>query len=118
MATAEGRKFKGTHGRGTVELPADWPSAVKGGAVYRANYFRYRKYSGVGHLGTAGRSAACNEKSDRFSESYVGFGDTFGFNAMVCDGDDEKGMRYNLRLAQGISYPFLTDLYPRFVLAK
>jgi hypothetical protein len=45
-------------------------------------------------------------------------GDTFGFNAMVCDGDDAKGMRSNLRLAQGINYPFLTDLYPRFVLGQ
>jgi len=45
-------------------------------------------------------------------------GDTFGFNVMVCDGDDEKGMRHNLRLVEGISYPFRTELYPRFVLAK
>jgi hypothetical protein len=312
VATAEGRKFTGSHGRGAVELPADWPSAVKGGAVYRGNYLRYRKYSDVGHLCTAGRSAECNEKSDRFSppsgdvsdlfagwraartapagdtmaaatvamrfdtavvrplarlaapikvdklpdaigkplalidttetifpvssrclmrfqervlwqgptdlsgKMYLGWdgeallvgaevtddrhlntqkgdslwngdalqfgvltpkgvhwnlavalttngvavhqftggsdvlfkaldcsvtrddktcvtrysvrlplaalglasGDTFGFNAMFCDGDDDKGMRYNLRMAQGISYPFRTDLYPRFVLAK
>jgi hypothetical protein len=27
-------------------------------------------------------------------------------------------MRHNLRLAEGISYPFRTALYPRFVLAK
>ena len=45
-------------------------------------------------------------------------GDTFGFNAMICDGDDDKGMRYYVRLAQGISYPFMTKLYPRFVLGK
>jgi hypothetical protein len=67
VATAEGRKFTGTHGRGTLELPADWPSAVKGGAVYRGNYLRYRKYSTVGHLGTAGRCTDCNDRSDRFS---------------------------------------------------
>jgi hypothetical protein len=77
VGSAEGRKFKGTHGRGTVEMPADWPSAVKSGVAYRGNYFRYRKYSGVGHLGTAGRSDACNEKSDRFSEPFQGFGDLF-----------------------------------------
>jgi hypothetical protein len=77
VATAEGRKFKGTHGRGTVELPADWPSAVNGGVVYRAYYFRYRKYSDVWHLGTAGRSDACNDKSDRFSASYSGDGELF-----------------------------------------
>ncbi len=312
VATAEGRKFKGTHGCGIAELPADWPSAVKGGVVYRGNYLRYRKYSKVGHLGTAGRASDFLPKADRFSGNagsqsdlfagcrmartapagdtiaaatlasrldaavvrplarlaapvkvdklpdglgkplavlgatetlfplnsrclmkfqervlwngpadlsgkvYLAWdgeallvgaevtddqhlntqgggslwngdalqfgvvtpqgvhwnlavalttngvvvyqfmggsdalfkaldcavtrddktrltrygarlplaalglapGDTFGFNVMVCDGDDEKGMRYNLRLAQGISYPFLTDLYPRFVLAK
>ena len=312
VATVEGRKFAGTHGRGIVALPSDWPSAVKGGAVYRGNYFRYRKYSGVGHLCTAGRCADSNPKSDRFSGNFgsqmdlfagcriartapagdtiaaagmasrfdaavvrplarlaapvkvntlpdglgkplailgssetlfpvnsrclmkyqervlwngpadlsgkvylawdgeavlVGAeatddrhlntqsggslwngdalqfglvtptgvhwnlavalttngvavhqfmggsdvlfqtldcsvtrddkahitrygvrlplaalglapGDTFGFNAMVCDGDDDQGMRYNVRMAQGISYPFQTELYPRFVLKK
>jgi hypothetical protein len=312
VSTAEGRKFAGTHGRGIVELPLDWPSAVKGGVVYRGNYFRYRKYNVGGQLGTAGRSAECNGKSDRFSAShegqddliagcriartapagdmiaaaglaarfdatvvrplarlaapvkvdtlteglgkpmavlgttetlfpvnsrcliklqervlwngpadlrgkvYLGWdgeallvgaevtddlqmnvqsggslwngdaiqfgvvtpkgmhwnlavalttngvavhqfiggsdvllrtmdcsvtrddtakltrygvrlplaalglasGDTFGFNALICDGDDSKGMRHNMRLAEGISYPFRTALYPRFVLAK
>jgi hypothetical protein len=312
VSTAEGRKFAGTHGRGIVELPLDWPSAVKGGVVYRGNYFRYRKYNVGGQLGTAGRSAECNGKSDRFSAShegqddliagcriartapagdmiaaaglaarfdatvvrplarlaapvkvdtlteglgkpmavlgttetlfpvnsrcliklqehvlwngpadlsgkvYLGWdgeallvgaevtddlqlnvqnggslwngdalqfgvvtpkgahwnlavalttngvavhqfiggsdvllrtmdcsvtrddtakltrygvrlplaalglasGDTFGFNTLICDGDDNKGMRHNLRLAEGISYPFRTALYPRFVLAK
>ncbi|MFZ4397622.1 MAG: sugar-binding protein, partial [Kiritimatiellia bacterium] len=72
VSTAEGRKFAGTHGRGIVELPLDWPSAVKDGVVYRGNYFRYRKYCSVGHLGTAGRSAECNGKSDRFSASHEG----------------------------------------------
>jgi hypothetical protein len=312
VSTAEGRKFAGTHGRGIVELPLDWPSAVKDGVVYRGNYFRYRKYCTVGHLGTAGRSADCNGKSDRFSASHEGQdeliagcriartapagdtiaaaglaarfdatvvrplvrltapvkvdtlteglgkpmavlgttetlfpvnsrllmklqervlwngpadlsgkvylawdgeallvgaevtddlqlnvqsggslwngdalqfgvvtpkgmhwnlaaalttngvavhqfiggsdalfktmdcsvtrddktnitrygvrlplaalglvpGDTFGFNALICDGDDNKGMRHNMRLTEGISYPFRTELYPRFVLAK
>ena len=41
VATAEGRKFMGTHGRGTVALPADWPSALQGGVGYRGNYSRY-----------------------------------------------------------------------------
>jgi hypothetical protein len=72
VSTAEGRKFAGTHGRGIVELPLDWPSAVKGGVVYRGNYFRYRKYNVGGQLGTAGRSAECNGKSDRFSASHEG----------------------------------------------
>jgi hypothetical protein len=75
VSTAEGRKFAGTHGRGIVELPLDWPSALKDGVVYRGNYFRYRKYCSIGHLGTAGRSADCNGKSDRFSASNEGLGD-------------------------------------------
>ncbi len=312
VATAEGRKFAGTHGRGIAELPADWPSAVKGGVAYRGNYFKFRKYAGVMHFTTGGRASDSNPKADRFSGNFVSQmdlfagcriartapagdtiaaaglaarfdakevrplarlaapvkvdklpdglgkpvavlgttetlfpvnsrcfmkyqehvlwngpadlsakvhlawdgeallvgaevtddqhvntqkgdslwngdaiqfgvvtpkgvhwnlavalttngvavhqfvggsdalfqaldcsvtrdaktcltrygvrlplaalglapGDTFGFDAMVCDGDDDKGMRCNLRLAQGISYPFLTDLYPRFVLGK
>jgi hypothetical protein len=312
VATAEGRKFTGTHGRGIAELPADWPSAVKGGVAYRGNFFRYRKYSGVGHFTTGGRTPDSNPKADRFSGNfvsqmdlfagcriartapagdtiaaaglaarfdaavvrplarlaapvkvdklpdglgkpvavldttetlfpvnsrclmkyqehvlwngptdlsgkvYLGWdgeallvgaevtddqhvntqkgdslwngdaiqfgvvtpkgvhwnlavalttngvavhqfvggsdvlfkaldcsvtrddaakltrygvrlplaaiglvpGDTFGFNTLICDGDDNKGMRHNMRLAEGISYPFRTDLYPRFVLAK
>jgi len=45
-------------------------------------------------------------------------GDTFGFNVMVCDGDDEKGMRCGPTLAPGLSWPFRPELYPRFVLAE
>jgi hypothetical protein len=37
---------------------------------------------------------------------------------MFLDGDDEKGMRLNLQMAQGLSFPFRTELYPRFVLRQ
>jgi hypothetical protein len=45
-------------------------------------------------------------------------GDEFAFNIMVIDGDDERGMRHNLQMATGISYPFRTELYPRFLLQE
>lgn len=45
-------------------------------------------------------------------------GDTFGFNAMICDGDSDNRMDYYLRMAQGVSFPFRTELYPRFVLKE
>ena len=45
-------------------------------------------------------------------------GDEFAFNCMVLDSDDGKLVRFWHRLAQGIEYPWRTDLYPRFVLAK
>ena len=77
VATAEGRKFTGTHGRGIAELPADWPFAVKGGVAYRGNFFRYRKYSSVMHFTTGGRAPDSNPKADRFSTSFVGMGDNF-----------------------------------------
>jgi hypothetical protein len=77
VATAEGRKFAGTHGRGIAELPADWPSAVKGGVAYRGNFFRYRKYSGVGHFTTGGRTPDSNPKAGRFSGNFVSQTDLF-----------------------------------------
>jgi hypothetical protein len=77
VATAEGRKFAGTHGRGIAELPADWPSAVKGGVAYRGNYFRYRKYSAVGHFTTGGRAPDSNPKADRFSGNFYSQMDLF-----------------------------------------
>jgi len=79
VATAAGRRFAGTHGRGTVDLPQDWPSALNRDVVYRGAYMRYRRYTKVGHMGTGGRSDACNGRSDRFSilggesEKYAGW---------------------------------------------
>jgi hypothetical protein len=44
-------------------------------------------------------------------------GDEFGFDCLVTDDDDGKYMRFYMRLAPGIEYPWKTELYPRFVLA-
>ena len=45
-------------------------------------------------------------------------GDTIGFDIMFCDADDDKGLRQSIRMTRGISYPFKTELYPRFVLKE
>ena len=45
-------------------------------------------------------------------------GDEFAFNCLILDSDDGKFVRFWLRPAQGIEYPWRTELYPRFVLAK
>jgi len=52
--SAAGRKFAGTHGCGTTVLPADWPTDLFGGAVFRGKAPARRYYS-VYHLLTSGR---------------------------------------------------------------
>ena len=37
VGNAAGRKFTGTHGRGTTTLPADWPQADAVGSGVRCN---------------------------------------------------------------------------------
>jgi hypothetical protein len=39
VSDAAGRRFKGTHGRGTTNLPADWPQADAVGAGLRSTYY-------------------------------------------------------------------------------
>ncbi|MBM4020000.1 MAG: hypothetical protein FJ288_17045 [Planctomycetes bacterium] len=39
VGNAAGRKFKGTHGRGTLTLPADWPQEDAVGAGVRCTYY-------------------------------------------------------------------------------
>ncbi len=39
VGNAKGRSFTGTHGRGTLELPADWPQADAVGSGRRYNHF-------------------------------------------------------------------------------
>ena len=41
VANATGRRFKGTHGRGTPALPADWPQADAVGAGIRGGFGQY-----------------------------------------------------------------------------
>jgi hypothetical protein len=38
VGNAKGRSFKGTHGRGTLALPADWPQEDAVGAGYRGGF--------------------------------------------------------------------------------
>ncbi len=39
VGNAKGRQFAGTHGRGTLTLPADWPQADAVGSGVRCNYY-------------------------------------------------------------------------------
>ena len=63
IATALGRAFKGAHGNGTPQLPADWPPDIRG-AVIRGDYF----FGGAhqpGHLLMGGRAPAVYANADR-----------------------------------------------------
>ena len=51
--SAAGRKFAGTHGRGTTALPGDWPADL-GGVVFRGKA-PIRPYYSIDHLLTSGR---------------------------------------------------------------
>lgn len=41
VANAQGRSYKGSHGRGTLELPADWPKADAVGIGVRGGFAQY-----------------------------------------------------------------------------
>jgi len=64
-----GRKFVGTHGRGTPASPADWPADI-GGVVLRGGY---GVSGGDAHLLTSGRSAAIDVFADRNNHPYAGW---------------------------------------------
>lgn len=51
--SAEGRKFSGTHGQGTVTLPKDWPTDLDG-FLFRGKPLP-RSYYGHSHLQSSGR---------------------------------------------------------------
>jgi len=59
--SAAGRKFAGTHGRGTAALPADWPTDLFGSAVFRGKA-PPRPYYPRDHLLTSGRIKAITVK--------------------------------------------------------
>jgi hypothetical protein len=66
IASASGRNFAGTHGRGTPDLPADWPKDL-GGVVFRGDMMG-------NHGGSAGaRHAAINAFSDRATDVLSGW---------------------------------------------
>jgi hypothetical protein len=80
VSDAVGRSFKGTHGRGTPELPADWPvqpadflmSGKIPGIIYRGDYFMYSGYI-PGYLLTGGRTDMVLARSDRSGNPYPGW---------------------------------------------
>ncbi len=63
IGNAVGRAFKGTHGRGAPELPADWPPDIRG-AILRGDYFFAGGHQ-PGHLLTGGRAPAVYGNADR-----------------------------------------------------
>lgn len=62
--SAAGRRFAGTHGRGTPQTPADWPTDLEG-VSFRGDYLHMRDYSMVGHMGVAGRMKQVTTHADR-----------------------------------------------------
>ena len=71
IANAVGRGFKGTHGNGTLELPADWPPDIRG-AIIRNDYFFGASHAPM-HLLIGGRMYAASQNADRH-----GWTGTFG----------------------------------------
>ena len=71
IANAVGRGFKGTHGNGTLELPADWPPDIRG-AIIRNDYFFGASHAPM-HLLIGGRMYADSQNADRH-----GWTGTFG----------------------------------------
>jgi len=63
IANAVSRGFKGTHGNGTVELPADWPPDIRG-AILRNDYFFGASHAPM-HLLVGGRMYAASQNADR-----------------------------------------------------
>jgi len=43
VGNAAGRRFKGTHGRGTLTLPADWPQEDAVGAGMRCSWWGFHR---------------------------------------------------------------------------
>ncbi len=80
VSDAVGRAFKGTHGRGVPELPADWPATpadylMSGqipGIIYRGDYFVTSGYV-PGYLLTGGRTDMVLARSDRSGSPYPGW---------------------------------------------
>ena len=62
--TATGRAFKGTHGRGTTQLPDDWPADVRGASL-RGDMLHMRAYTSAGHQRISGRLMPVDSHADR-----------------------------------------------------
>jgi hypothetical protein len=67
-----GRKFAGSHGRGTPVLPADWPADFNG-VVFHGGYVHDRVYYPLSHLCTSARLRAIYAHSDRKDLPFAGW---------------------------------------------
>jgi formylglycine-generating enzyme required for sulfatase activity len=63
-ATAEGRAFRGTHGRGTTALPADWPQDARG-VILRGDVLHTRRNTTAPHQRISGRLLPVDSQADR-----------------------------------------------------
>lgn len=64
VASPQGRAFKGTHGRGTTHLPADWPEDARA-SILRGDMLHMRPYTVHGHQRISGRMLAVDSHADR-----------------------------------------------------
>jgi len=64
VVTPRGLSFKGTHGRGTTKLPADWPEDARA-SILRGDVLHMRAYTSGGHQRISGRLLAVDSQADR-----------------------------------------------------
>jgi hypothetical protein len=67
-----GRRFAGTHGDGTLKLPADWP-ADPDCIAYRGDYAYDMGYQRIGNLCTSGRIKSITCDSNRRHKPFAGW---------------------------------------------
>ena len=71
VSSATGRAFKGTHGRGTIQPPTDWPTDISA-AMMRGDYLGAAHETPT-HLLISGRLDPCHASSDRSTNPYAGW---------------------------------------------
>ncbi len=64
VGSAAGRSFQGSHGRGTTELPADWPKDSSA-SILRGDVLHTREYTSGAHQRISGRLNAVDSHADR-----------------------------------------------------
>lgn len=77
IGSAVGRGFKGTHGSGALELPADWPQDIRG-AILRGDYFFGGSHSPA-HLLIGGRMSTAYANADRHGAHSAGSGPSYAW---------------------------------------
>jgi len=70
--SADGRKFAGSHGRGTPDLPPDWPADTDC-IAYRGDYAFSMGYQRIGNLCTSGRIKSITCHSNRRNHPFAGW---------------------------------------------